>query len=113
MAQNIEIVRGTTNTIEVNVLDADGVAYTVVAGEKIIFGLKKKATDRDCILVKEASFYTVGSYLVGLKPADTAGLDFGRYVYDVGLQSGNDFYNIIPPSPLDIVAEITKWGCAD
>lgn len=113
MTQGIEIVRGTTNTIEVNVLDADGVAYTVVAGEKIVFGLKKKATDPDFILVKVASFNTVGSYLVGLTPNDTKDLEYGRYVYDVALQSGNNFYNIIPPSPFDIVANVTKWGCAD
>ena len=113
MAQRIEIVRGTTNTIEISVTDADGLAYTVVAGEKVVFGIKRKATDETFIIVKTASFNTVGSYLVTLTPADTEGLNFGEYVYDVALQSGNNFYNIIEPSPFAILANVTKWGCAD
>lgn len=113
MAQSIEIVRGTTNTIQVNVVDANNVAYTVVAGEKIIFGLKKKATDTEFILVREAAFSTVGVYLATLAPEDTADLECGRYVYDVALQSGKNFYNIIEPSPFSIVPSVTKWGCAD
>lgn len=113
MAQGIEIVRGTTNTIEVNVVDADNVAYTVKAGEKIIFGLKKNAEDTEFVLVREAAFRTVGVYLATLVPADTQDLECGRYVYDVALQAGNNFFNIIEPSPFHIVANVTKWGCAD
>lgn len=114
MAQGIEIVRGTTNTLEINVVDADGVAYTAPSTAKIIFGVKKKASDDAPLFVKVATIAgAAGQYQVTLDPADTEALEFGRYLYDVGLQSGATFHNIIPPAPFEIVANVTKWGCAD
>lgn len=113
MSNKIEIVRGTTNTFQIEVRDANGVLYTVVAGEKIIFGIKEKPTDAELILAKSCSFQSVGSYLATLSPEDTANLEPGRYFYDVALQSGKNFYNIIEPMPFIIQPNVTKWGCAD
>lgn len=112
MTQVIEIVRGTTNTLEINVTDANGVAYTTAAGEKIVFGVKKKPGDTELLIVKTASFVTVGTYLVTLDPDDTANLAYGRYMYDVGLQSGNAFYNIVEPSYFVVTDNVTSRGCA-
>lgn len=113
MANKIEIVRGTTNTFQIEVRDAKGVLYTIVAGEKIIFGVKANPNDDECIFSKVASYQTVGSYLATIAPADTANLKSGKYFYDVSLQSGNNFYNIIEPTPFIIQPNVTKWGCAD
>ncbi len=31
----------------------------------------------------------------------------GRHVYDVGLQSGSDYYTVIEPSEFELVANVT------
>lgn len=113
MSNKVEIVRGTTNTFQIAVYDADGRAYTLGVGEKIVFGIKEKATDTDLIFVKTASLLSAGNYLVTMDPADTEDLDCGKYVYDVALQSGEDFYNIIEANPFVIEPNVTSWGCAD
>jgi hypothetical protein len=111
IAQKIEIVRGTTNTIQIDVLDALGHPYTIANGETVVFGVKCKAEDEDLLLVKAAFVEDDGVYHVKLYPEDTAGLECSRYVYDVGLQSGENFYNIIDANPFIIRHEITKRGC--
>lgn len=36
-----------------------------------------------------------------------------KYVYDVALQSGANFFNLIKASPFIISPNVTKRGCAD
>ena len=110
MGQTIEIVRGTTNTLKIEVTDADGNAYNLEDGEKILFGVKKDAKDEALVIRKTVTQLYDGYCTIDLAPADTIGLEYGRYVYDVGLQSGNDYHNIIPVSALVIQPNITKWG---
>lgn len=112
MAQGIEIVRGTTNTLEIAITDADGAAYIATAGEKIIFGVKKKATDPDLVFTKVAAYSTPGKYIATISPDDTNELTPGRYCYDVGLQSGDDYFGIIEPNPFTILPNVTERGCA-
>lgn len=93
--------------------DGDGVPYVLVAGEQIVFGLKAKPGDAELLLVKTATYVTVGLYEFTLCPEDTEALAPGRYSYDVALQSGTDFYNIIEPSPFVIEPNVTCRGCAN
>ena len=113
MWNKIEIVRGTTVIIQIDVLDAEGNPYELQDGEKLIFGVKRKTADSADIIVKTASVSQDGAYTVTLIPEDTCELPCDKYVYDVGLQSGNDFYNVIESSPFVICGNVTKWGCAD
>lgn len=113
MFNKIEIVRGTTNTINIDVLDSNGNPYTLKDGEKLIFGVKRKVADADEIIVKTASVTEDGSYVVKLVPDDTCNLPCDKYVFDVGLQSDDAFYNVIESSPFVICGNVTKWGCAD
>lgn len=113
MTQKLEIVRGTSNTFQIEVRDADGNLYAATGGEKVIFGIKCKPEDPETAVVKTASMSAAGIYVVKLSPEDTEALKCGRYFYDVALQSGEDFYNIIESTPLVILANITKRGCAD
>ncbi len=111
MAQKIEIIRGTSNTFSIDVVDADGRPYVLGDGESIIFGIKKKAEDPSPIFVKTASAGTIGgNYVVAISPADTADLDCGRYAYDVGLKKGTDFFNVIEPNPFIIEPNVTSRG---
>lgn len=113
MGDKIEIVRGTTNMIHIDVLDANGNPYTLQSGEKLIFGVKRNVTDEDEILVKTASVAEDGGYVVNIAPNDTEDLKCGKYVYDVGLQSGDCFYNVIKATSFVIAGNVTKWGCAE
>ena len=113
MANKVEIVRGTTNTLAITVYDAAGRVYLAAAGEKIIFGIKRKEDDEDLIFTKVGVTGDAGAYDVTIDPADTADLECGRYYYDVALQAGNAFYNVIEANHFIIQPNITKWGCAE
>lgn len=111
MVQCIDIVRGTTLPMALEVTDANGTAYTLASGEKILFGVKKKATDEAAVFIKEAAAAdTDGQYTITIDPEDTMDLEPGRYCYDVGLESGGDYYNIIEPSGFNILPNVTKRG---
>jgi hypothetical protein len=110
MAQKIEIVRGTTNTFNIAVRDADGREYALADGEKIVFGIKRNLDDPEAIVVKTATAGTDGVYAVTIVPSDTADLDPGRYHYDVGLQSGENYFNVIEHNPFIIQANVTRRG---
>jgi hypothetical protein len=112
MVQKIEIIRCTTNTIQVSVSDASGIPYNLGVDEKIVFGLKVKPGDEDLLLVKTATPLGAGQFQIVLCPEDTEALAPGRYSYDVGLDTGADFFNVIEPSPFVIEANVTCRGCA-
>lgn len=106
--QKITIVRGTTNEFSLIVTDADGELYPLASGEVIKFGVKKSADDVSLLISKTiSSAEEDGSYLFEVEPSDTAQLAFGTYYYDIGLKSGNDYYNIIPCSPFVVGQNIT------
>lgn len=111
MVQHIEIVRGTTLPMELEVTDENGGAYILGSGEKIIFGVKKKATDAEAIFIKEAAAGgTAGQYTITIDPEDTQDLAPGRYCYDVGVGTGSGYRNIIKPSGFIILANVTERG---
>jgi hypothetical protein len=112
MAQKIEIVRGTTNTIQITLVDGDGNLRALSSGDKILFGVKAKLDDPDYVFVRAATITeTLGVYTVEIDKADTAELPCCTCYYDVGLQSGDDFFNIVETSPFIIKHNVTRWGC--
>ena len=113
MNQTIEIVRGRTETFEITVLDQNGALYAAEAEEKVIFGIKRKEHDDNLIFARTATVNASGLYQVTLYPEDTENLECGKYFFDVGLQSGSNYFTIIDPSPLIIRHNVTKRGCAD
>jgi hypothetical protein len=110
MAQKIEIVRGTTNTMQILVYDADGRPYNLASNEKVVFGIKKNPEDAVPLFQITAEIVGDGVFNVVLSPTHTENLDAGRYWYDVGLQRGEDFFNVIEPNPFIIQANITARG---
>lgn len=110
MRQKIEIIRGTSNTFNIAVTDADGNPYTMADGDQIIFGVKEKPEAETLLVRKIALECTDGVCTIELDPLDTLGLAYGRYVYDVGLETGFDYYNIIEASPFYIAPNVTRWG---
>lgn len=111
MKTDIEIVRGTTNTFDITVTDAFGQLYTLSANETLLFGVKRTPEDIDYIFVKSVKVGDNGVYSVVLHPEDTEQCNCCRYYYDVSIQSGDDFYNVIETSSFNIAPNITKKGC--
>ena len=110
LKQPISIVRGTTNGYSLNLTDADGATYTLQTGEVLKFGIKQQPTDNVYLVTK--TFDTQGDdggYAFALNPDDTINLAFGAYWYDIGLQSGSNYFNVIPASPFEITYNVTKW----
>lgn len=110
MTTKIEIVRGTTNIFPITVTDSDGIPYTLADGEKLLFGVKREPSDEEYLILKTITAATDGAYVAEIVPDDTSGLEYGRYVYDVGLESGENYYNVIETSPFVVKPNVTKWG---
>lgn len=108
--QAITMIRGTTVSFGLVITDEDGNEYTLESGEMLRFGIKTTPSDSEYILTKDFNAQDEdGNYTFGLDPADTASLGFGSYWYDIGLQSGNAYYNIIPASQFNITYNVTGW----
>lgn len=106
----ISIIRGTTNNFSLSIEDENGEQYTLKDGEKIIFGVKENAESSDYDIVKTLTSADVAdkTYNIRLTPADTAKLPFGRYYFDVGLQTANgDYYMIVPCEEFYICKAVT------
>lgn len=111
MVQAIEIVRGTTLPMTLEITDANGSLYKLGTGERVLFGVKKKPTDESPIFVLTAAAQSAaGQYSITIYPENTQDLEPGRYWYDVGLESGGDYFNIIEPSGFTILPNITSKG---
>lgn len=109
--QLISIVRGTTNAFGIKVTDDEGKEYTLESGQVLVFGIKKKPTDMERLLVKTITNTVNGEYYLELTPADTENIEPGKYFYDVGMQQGESiFYNIIEASVFEIKPNITELG---
>lgn len=110
--QPIAIVRGTTNSFVLTVKDeSTGDEYELLTGEFFRFGVKLDPTDANYAIVKTVSSKNANDeYEIKLSPDDTIGIPFGTYYYDVGMQSGVDYYPIIKTSPFELCANVTKWG---
>lgn len=115
MKQPLSIVRGTTMTLQVSVKNTDGSTYILGDDEILRFGVSEHAGDRAYLFVKEmtSSDADGDSYAFTINPADTANLEFGCYQYDIGLQSGNDYYNVIECNDFRVAHNVTRWADGD
>lgn len=112
MAQRIEIVRGTTNDFEVSIVDANGGAYTLAANERVVFGIKRNPEIEETpLFTKTAGILGAGLFSIKLCPEDTASLVCGKYYYDVSVDDGTEFHNVIEPNLFILTANVTHRGC--
>lgn len=110
MIQPISIIRGTTQMVNIDLVDAGGNPYSIGSDEVIRFGVKRHPEDEEYLLIKELTIDNqdeVGTYVLTLAPVDTERMKFGRYYYDVGMQSGEQYYNVIECSTFNIRYNIT------
>lgn len=106
----ITIVRGTTKTVRFTLTDTEGNPRALADGEVLRFGVKKTADEETCLIEKELTDaeYEDGAYLLILNPADTENLKIDTYYYDLGLQNGPSYFNVIECSRFEVRRNITK-----
>lgn len=102
----ISMSRGDTISLDVNITDSDGNDYVLQQGEELIFSAKRNANDKDYAIPPKK---LVGKTL-NLESEDTYDLDFGTYLYDIQLISGDRSNTIIKPTELIIEEVITAFG---
>lgn len=108
--QAITMIRGTSAAFGVSITDENGNAYTLQSGETLRFGIKTTPTDTNYIISKDFTEQdSDGNYVFALAPADTENLSFGAYWFDIGLQSGDDYWNVIPASAFNLAYNVTGW----
>jgi len=106
--QTITMIRGTSASFSVIVKDENDNTYTLQSGETLRFGIKTTPTDSQYIFTTDFSTQdSDGSYSFSIAPADTENLSFGSYWYDIGLQSGSDYWNVIPASAFYLAYNVT------
>lgn len=108
---NISMIRGTTHAFNFYLKDTSGAVYNLPEGAVLRFGVKLRASNKEYALIKELTSADVNTegdaYVLNLCPADTQDLPFGRYCYDVGLQLGSSYFNVISCSDFVLHHNIT------
>lgn len=101
---SIELTRGDTARLTVNITDDAGQNYEPQEGDTLTLTVKTTVKDSEFLFQKTVT----GSNLIHIEPTDTAGLDFNTYVYDVELATKNgDVYTIISKNKFKILEEVT------
>ncbi len=105
----MKIVRGTTQSIVVTILNEDETIYKLQSGDKLIFGVKLNPENSEYDIKKVIETAdSEGNCVISLIPEDTNGLAFGKYFFDVGLQTADgDFYMIIECDDFIIAKAVT------
>lgn len=114
MEQNLKMVRARTEVFNIALTDENGQPYVLTGNQKMIFGVKKDFADGNYMLKKEITSADAtdneGEYVLSIAAADTANVAWGKFFYDIGLQDGDNYYNVIEPSRFDIQPNVTKKG---
>lgn len=99
----IMLTRGDTARLNVNI-NNDSQPYEISADDELKMTVKRNVRDEDIGFQKVVK----GGTLIHIKPEDTAGLGFGKYVYDIQLTTAaGDVYTIIGPETFELLQECT------
>lgn len=87
------------------VLKTDGTPYEMKPDDELVLSIKRYITDEEAAMRKESK----GSNIFHIEPSDTANLSFGKYKYDVQLNTANgDVYTVIDVDTFEILQEVTR-----
>lgn len=104
---NIKITRGDTGVIAINLKNKDGTEYVMQTGDVLVITVKRSTYVSDVLFQKAFD----SSMQAKIEPADTAGLSYGTYWYDVQLTTaGGDVFTVVVPHKLEVMPEVTWNG---
>ena len=111
MSYQIEMVRGTTSTQQIRLME-NSEPYMLSKNEFLRFGIKEAGyTSRILIDKKFTSSDQDEDGIIEFKimPNETASWPVKTYKYDIGLQSGEDYFIVIPESDFVLKQNITSY----
>lgn len=112
MEKTMKLIRGTTNTFNIVLQEADGKPYVLGENEVLRFGVKENTDFQRYQLRKDLTAADVNDtgdgYLLVLCPEDTQRLECGQYYYDMGLQADGDYFNVIACNAFIIEPNVTQ-----
>ena len=99
----IKLTRGDTAWLTVTLTDDEKQPYTMQAEDTLTLAVKITTRAKECLLRKVIK----GNNVFHIKPEDTKDLIFGRYVYDVQIDTADgDSYTVIPFTCFEIMDEV-------
>ena len=88
----IFLTRGDTLILTLSLFNHDGSVYVPAAGDSIFFRLKKFATYPNLLIEKQID---ISSMILQLDEADTAGLAFGDYHYEIEVVTAEGMHDTV------------------
>lgn len=100
---NISMIRGDSGVFTISITDTDGSPVELTGGDVLTFTLRRAARNSAIVLQK-----IIADGELDIKPADTEGLTFGAYVYDIELKRADGYVDtVIPPHEFLLMEEVT------
>lgn len=101
----IQLTRGDTARLNVSIKDTTlDEEYRIAEDDELTLTVKKTVLSQEPTVQKTVT----GSSSFTIDPADTAGLPYGAYMYDVQLTTADgDVYTVIGPSLFELTPEVT------
>lgn len=98
------LTRGDTARLEISITnDVDGLEYSIEETDTLTLTAKKSISDK----APSIQLTVTGGNIFNIKPSDTKHLSFGKYIYDVELQTAaGDVYTIIEPTVFELTKEV-------
>ena len=109
MSQKLEIVRGCSYPVAIDLFDENGEAAVLDTGSVLVMGIQP-ILGGEPVLKKQAVSTEDGALVFDFCPADTEKVTPGDYKFDVMLQTGDDLYPVISRGNLSIVDNAVEWG---
>ncbi len=99
-SNEIRITKGDTMSVEVELKNLDGSLYEMKEGDKIVFSVKQRLSDKYEVLLEKAGLPFEFS-------AEDTNLPTGKYYYDVVLTSrAGDRVTVIEPSLFEVTPKV-------
>ncbi len=105
ITNKITLTRGDSAELEVVLSDELSATYEMQESDCLIFTMKKSFDDTVIALKKKV----IGTNIFNFVPADTKKLSFGKYYYDIQLETASgEVYTVIPSSEFVVGEEISE-----
>ena len=100
----IKLTRGDTAYLTVPIKLATEEEYTMQSGDTLVMSVKKSINDEHYAFQKQAT----NGNTIHIEPADTEQLAFGKYKYDIQLNTADgDVYTLIDVDVFELLPEVT------
>lgn len=107
---DIEFTRGDTIPVSFTLLDAEGNVLELQNGDELYATVKKSYSDKNAIIQKKYTagdiIFEDGKYKFTFLASDTNTLQYGTYVIDICLKSG-DFVRTVAIGEITLTDEVT------